>query len=345
MSDVLAGRRGPHRRGQHLSTMSAELVRLPTLATSKRPVDRGHQGGLSSQDPLGPLWAKPLSAKPDSRFRVPPIRHLSRAWRVAPRPGDVFRPGPRDWNKPRPLGLLPERERDFDPFFFYDPPPLFDDGLSRMLAPLLKQKLRSDSDDRTSVLGGGNRSTRHVPSRVLAEGEHSPPSFDGTGSVPYRSSSEWRPAPFQEAAPPPEELREREYMEALVRMAEMDTVSRRQEGEVATQVGGTRGVGRDKLRQPKGQGEEWEDPPHIRPPLNVSVHALSVLVSLTAWYVVSCWLVLSSSMPTLTCRLQMRPQCSKSLKGWWMTASLWSIDTRLASQMHSTNKHSLYILN
>ena len=295
--------------------MSTELVRLPTLAASKRPADRGHQGGLSSQDPLGPLWAKPLSAKPDSRFRVPPIRHLSRAWRVAPRPGDVFRPGPRDWNKPRPLGLLPERERDFDPFFFYDPPPLYDDGLSRMLAPLLKQKEDSDSDVRTSALGGGNKSTSHAPSRVLAEEEHSQMSFDGTSSVPYRSSSEWRPALFQEAAPPPEEWREREYMESLVRMAEMDTVSRRQEGELAAQVGGTRGAGRDKLRQLRGRGEEWEDPPHIRPPLNVSVHSLPVLVSMTAWHVALCWLVLSSSMPTVTCRLQMRPLCSQSLKG------------------------------
>lgn len=255
--------------------MSAELVRLPSLTASKRPADKGRRVRQSSEDLLGPLWSKPLSAKPEGRIRVPPIRHLSREWRVAPRPGDVFRPGPRDWNKPRPLGLLPERERDFDPFFFYEPPPFVDVGLSRMLAPLLKQTPRSDSDQQASVLGRCNGSTSQLQSRAVPEGERAQPSYDGTGAVPYRSSSEWRHAPTQEAAPPPEEWREREYFEALVRIAEMDTISRRQEEQVTAHFGGTRRAGKEHLRQPRGHGVEWEEAPDIRPPLNVSVHCLS----------------------------------------------------------------------
>ena len=261
-----------HGRGQQTPKgliMSAELVRLPSLAASKRPVDKGRRGGQSSEDLLDPLWSKPLSAKPEGRIRVPPIQHLPREWRVAPRPGDVFRPGPRDWNKPRPLGLLPERERDFDPFFFYEPPPL-----SRMLAPLLKQAPRSDSDEQASVLDRSNGSASQPQSRAVPEGERSQPNYDGTG-VPYRSSSEWRHAPSQEAAPPPEEWRERAYFEALVRIAEMDTISRKQGQQVTARLGGTRGAGKEHLQQPRGRGEEWEEALDIRPPLNVSAQCLS----------------------------------------------------------------------
>lgn len=270
--------RGVHGRGQHLKdpTMSADLVRLPSLAASRRTLGNGRRDGQPSEDPLGALWSKPLSAKPEGRIRVPPIRYLPREWRVAPRPGDVFRPGPKDWNKPRPLGLLPDRERDFDPFFFFEPPPPVSVGLSRMLAPLLRQKERSDGDEQ--ALGASQ-----AQSRAFAVGEHSPHSFDGAGPVPYRSSSEWRPAPSQEAAPPPGELREREYLEALVRMAEMDTLSRRPEREEAAQLGGARVAGKERLHRLIGRDDELEDVPHLRPPLNVSVHALLLLLSVAAW--------------------------------------------------------------
>ena len=250
--------------------MSTELVRLPSVAASKRTTGSKDRKGQPSEDVLGPLWSKPLSAKPEGRHRVPPIRHLSRDWRVAPRPGDVFRPGPRDWNKPRPLGLLPERERYFDPFFFYEPLPPVDVG-SHMLAPLLKQTQDTTNDEQASVLSRSNWSASRPLSRTVAEGEHSPPSFDGAGAVPYRSSSEWRHTPSQEAAQPSEEWKEKDYFETLVRIAEMDMLSRSRGQEVAPRPGGGRGV--RNLQHSRGRGVHWEEE-DIRPPLNVSVHCL-----------------------------------------------------------------------
>lgn len=251
--------------------MSTELVRLPSLAASKRTKGDKARKGQPSEDVLGPLWSKPLSAKPESRLRVPPIRRLPREWRVVPRPGDVFRPGPRDWNKSRPLGLLPERESYFDPFFFYEPLPPVDVG-SHMLAPLLRQTQAADNDEHASVLSRSNWSASRPQSRTVAEGEHSPPSFDGADAVPYRSLSEWRHTPSQEAAPPSEEWKEKEYFEALVRIAEIDMLSRSLGQEVPPRPGGNKGG--ENLRQPRGRGIHWDEEQDIRPPLNVSLHCL-----------------------------------------------------------------------
>ena len=200
----------------------SEALRLPSLSPSKIPLIAG---GENSHKKESSGYDTPMTK----------INRIARSWKTISRPGDVYRPGPSDWNRPRPLGLLPERDRYVDPYALYLElmrPPV--STMSDTVIPILKYGTANETPSNTTrsveVKDDSReprRDTHGVRSHHITKEQVEGSTQRDEPKVPYRlkRSSISATQPISTSLVE-ERIQEMEYYQSLVRMAELTIVER-----------------------------------------------------------------------------------------------------------------------
>ena len=190
--------------------MSSEALRLPSLTPSKAPL----------------VVAGEIGRKNDSSYdtAITKITRIAQNWKkTAVRPGDVYRPAPGEWGRPRPLGLIPERDKYIDPYDLYlelTRPPI--SSVSDTIIPLLKKRTTREQVSPAEENLRGFRATRSANLETVAKEHVESNPQSNKPAVPYRLNRISRDTTQHDLSSALEDrIQEVEQYESLVRMAEL----------------------------------------------------------------------------------------------------------------------------
>ena len=191
--------------------MSSEALRLPSLTPSKAPlVVAGEIGRKKNDSSYDTAMTK--------------ITRIAQNWKkTAVRPGDVYRPTPGEWGRPRPLGLIPERDKYIDPYALYlelTRPPI--SSVSDTIIPLLKKRTTREHLSPLEEDRQGFSAVRSVNLETVAKEHVESNPQSNKPAVPYRLNRISGDMTKQNLSLALEDrIQEMEQYESLVRMAEL----------------------------------------------------------------------------------------------------------------------------